>query len=186
MMARAADTAVMRSLTDFAAGKRLLQAEDGSLHVRDSAGALRAVDPASPIELLPLLERTRDQYADGVVESVPLKALLVMALDRESDYWPMLAVVGWVTDADLADWDVHRAVSELASGRLRSQALQHQARPTHHRHECKRYESGTGFESGRRLRHQDAPHAHLNTSVRRHPLGGRSRSLRRYRRRRCT
>ena len=118
----------MRSLTDLGSGKSLLQDEDGWLHVLDSAGALHAVDPASPMLLLPVLERRRDQYPRDVVESLPLTALLVMALEWPSDYWPMLAVEGWVTEADLAEADVCRAVSELASGRLRSQALQHQAR----------------------------------------------------------
>ena len=81
------------------------------------------------MNLLPLLEASRDTYPADVIATLPIRQLLTMALTWGSDYWPTLAVEGgWITAADLADPEVHGALGTVASERRRPQPLQHAAR----------------------------------------------------------
>jgi hypothetical protein len=92
--ARFETSEAMHELTEFGGGKRLLEAEDGALHLRTSDGRLHEVDLGQPIELLPLLETDRAAYPRDVLAKLPLRELLLVALRWETEYWPMLAVKG--------------------------------------------------------------------------------------------
>ena len=92
-------------------GETWLDIVGSSLFVCDSVGPKREVDPASPIGLLPLLERPRDTVlaelsgrkrdlsvsSGSLVERVPLGVVPAAAVSTRLDYWVQLAL-DWHSD----------------------------------------------------------------------------------------
>lgn len=112
----------------------------GHFYTGDANGPRRLVDPANPIGLLPLLERTWSVamvqlaeknvelgLAPGTLEAlVPWRRLPLVASEFPGDYWALLAVE-WLAAMPVADRDM-TALQRFSTSRSVTQRTRHRAR----------------------------------------------------------
>jgi hypothetical protein len=126
VLAPRCEDASLEKVLDLPGAKHVSRDADGRLWIVGSHGSSREIDPVAPIGLLPIFECDPSAIPTEILDTLPIEQVLLLALERGSDYWPRLAVE-WLAATGLTP-ALKPALEEFAHSQRGSQNTRHRAR----------------------------------------------------------